>query len=231
MRNLAIVVLVFGCSGPSPARVVEPAVVEPAVSTGCERDEDCVLDAIDCSECGTCPGSEPLAATAEQWAEAEAECARNPPVRLNPRAAEIGLTAPTCSPCPDMPEMLPSWRAVCRDAECVAEAIPGSERPSALANPGDLLGPSPTADEAPGEAGCEEASDCVLTTWICSPCGAACPGTMSRAVLRRSLDAAMQGCVFEGPPPACGPCQGAPPGFRDWTVVSCSAGRCVAHSR
>jgi hypothetical protein len=242
MRKLIVFALVFGCSGPSSSPVVEPAVVEPAVSAGCERDEDCVLSGFDCSECGRCPDTPPWAATAEQLAEAERECAAHPPVRMIPNAGELGLDHPACSPCPDVPEMLPSWRAVCREASCMAEPIPGSERPTALAYTGDLIpgGPSTqgsvidhaaTADEAPGEAGCEEDSDCVLTTWICSPCGAACPGTMSRAMLKTSLDAAIAGCVIEGPPPACGPCQGEPPGFRDWTAVSCRGGTCVAHSR
>jgi hypothetical protein len=90
------------------------------------------------------------------------------------------------------------------------------------------------ADEAPGEAGCATDADCELTTWRCDPCGV-CPGTeRSRAVLRSSLAAALEGCVWTQAGdrpldrPACSPCSGPVDGFRDWSSVSCRDGRCVA---
>jgi hypothetical protein len=76
----------------------------------------------------------------------------------------------------------------------------------------------------------------VLTTWRCDPCGV-CPGeARSRAVLRSSLEAAVGACRWEQASdepvlrPACDPCPGPAPGFRDWTAVSCRDGRCVAHA-
>jgi hypothetical protein len=104
---------------------VENAAEAPGVPPGCERDQDCVLTAFDCSACGRCPDSPPYALTPAQLAAAEADCRRNPPARLDPDGRKSGRAFPACSPCPG-PTVAhrPAWKPVCRGHQCVAEIEP-----------------------------------------------------------------------------------------------------------
>jgi hypothetical protein len=105
----------------------------------CASDADCVLNPVDCSECGRCPDDEPSAVMRVKVDALRAECARHAPVRLNPRAAALGLQAPACSPCPGgLGQPRPLWRAVCRRGACGVEPA-GTQTPP---QGGDLPQPS-----------------------------------------------------------------------------------------
>jgi len=59
----------------------------------------------------------------------QAECERHPPIRLDPRAAPIGLQRPACAPCPlGLNEPRPLWRAICKGGGCAVEPA-GTEQP------------------------------------------------------------------------------------------------------
>jgi hypothetical protein len=132
--------LLAACSGAPAAPAEDAAAIEvarPAGPARCRSDGDCTLNPVDCSECGRCPGDTPTALMRAEVDSVSAECERHPPVRLNPRAAEIGLQRPACSPCPmGLGEPMPLFRAVCRDGGCAVEQ-------AGMAPPvdGDLTGP------------------------------------------------------------------------------------------
>ncbi len=113
------------------------AVGGDAVAGACRVDSDCVFNPVDCSECGRCPDSMPQVVSKSQVDELKRECAKHPPVRLNPKAREQGLAAPACSPCPRPPDPLPLWRPVCRKGTCRAEPA-GFEKTT---TPGGVLVP------------------------------------------------------------------------------------------
>ena len=113
------------CSGP-PVESEHDTPVHPVAQSAaparCESDDDCVLNPVDCSECGRCPGDEPSATMRAEVDSLQAECARHPPARLDPRAAAIGLQRPACSPCPlGLDEPRPLWRATCKGGGCTVE--------------------------------------------------------------------------------------------------------------
>jgi hypothetical protein len=143
MRSgLRTTLLAITCCAACSARIVvrgtAPSPGQLAEAARCRSDADCKLNPVDCSECGRCPGDEPVAATNAQIELLRAECARHPPVRLDPKAGPRGLTAPACSPCMrSLNEPLPVWRAVCREGTCAVEQK-GVEQPGPA--PGSGIG-------------------------------------------------------------------------------------------
>ena len=130
-----------GCVAPS-ADAARPGKAAPApVQTRCRTDADCVLDPVDCSECGRCPGDTPLAVLKFQVPALEDECVRHPPARLNPKAHELGLAVPSCSPCAGPVEVQILWKPVCRQGACAVEQAGTQERPRP--GPADLVIPPP----------------------------------------------------------------------------------------
>lgn len=104
----------------------------------CVRDDDCVVTAFDCSECGRCPGDPPGAATRAALAAAEEQCRLHPPIRNDPHAAALGVAVPACQPCDGGPhDVVTLYRAACRAGQCIAEAYATEPVPP----PGALLAP------------------------------------------------------------------------------------------
>jgi hypothetical protein len=100
----------------------------PADPTACARVEDCVLTNFDCTACGRCPGSPPVALSGKALVELEAKCRRHPPARLNPNAKQ-GTPRPKCGKCPSVEpnRPVPSFRAVCSEKHCLAIPEPVRE--------------------------------------------------------------------------------------------------------
>jgi hypothetical protein len=125
---------------PVPAqRVKADHVAQPTEAALCRSEADCVVNPVDCSECGRCPDDEPVAVMRAELDSLRAECARHPPVRLNPRAASLGLRPPACSPCPGgLGEPRPLWRALCKGGACAVEQTGTEQFPRG----GELTSPS-----------------------------------------------------------------------------------------
>jgi hypothetical protein len=116
--------------GTATHRVYEP---DPAA---CLLDSDCILSGFDCSECGRCPKTPPVAVTAKQDVQVQAECMRNPPARLRPR--HLGPAAPACSPCAgSITDDIVEYQAVCDAGRCKARVTGTKPRP--VPRPDDLL--------------------------------------------------------------------------------------------
>jgi hypothetical protein len=197
----------------------------PALDPSCANDADCVLNPVDCSECGRCPDDEPSAVMRAKVDALRAECARHAPVRLNPRAAALGLQAPACSPCPGgLGQPRPLWRAVCRGGACGVEPA-GTQPPPQ----GDLAQPSSAVLPA-FDRTCASDADCALTgreiedglprTHAC------CPGCTERAVSREWLTRFQSACDSR-PPPSCPPIGCPMPLLR----AVCVAGQCASTTR
>lgn len=151
----------------------------------CGVDADCVLTNFDCSECGRCPDTPPLAMPPRALKRVDEECKRHPPARLARGSQLARGPMPACSPCP--PSLLrtaaPIYRAACVESRCQAvvdfyQVIPPSE-------------PSLRAEAAPTTASgdariCSNADDCVLTNFDCTACGR-CPGTPPAALNGQAL--------------------------------------------
>jgi len=151
LQVVALAFLAFGaCSADSAARRAPSRVTLAAADDRCHGDADCVFNPVDCSECGPCPDSQPTAVLATQIPMLREECARNPPVRLNPHAASMGLTPPNCAPCNQPEDPRPIWRPVCLDGACQVLQVGVEERKpptDSLALPGtERLQPGPSAD-------------------------------------------------------------------------------------
>jgi hypothetical protein len=157
------------CSNPSVVPSEKMAKVSvasaPNEAAHCRGDEECVLNPVDCSECGRCPGDEPSAAMRAMVDSLRLECERHPPVRLDPRAAALGLRPPACSACNGgLNEPSPLWRAVCRGGLCAAEragTLPASQSIELLApvTPAATPGALPPLD-----ASCLSDADCALVS-------------------------------------------------------------------
>ena len=227
---LAAVACYAACSNPSvvPSEKMAKTRGVSAPAALCRGDEECVLNPVDCSECGRCPGDEPSATMRAMVDSLRQECERHPPVRLNPRAAALGLRPPACSPCnggPNQPR--PLWRAVCKGSTCAAEragTLPASQST-------DLLAPSsPVA--APGllpplDASCSVDADCALVSSEIEDdlprTHACCSGCTERAASRAWVARFRKACEA-APPPQCPPLGCPMPILR----AACQSGHCIA---
>ena len=220
------------CSNPSVVPSEKTAKIRgvsaPADVAHCRGDEECVLNPVDCSECGRCPGDEPSATMRAMVDSLRLECARHPPVRLNPRAAALGLQRPACSPCTGgLNEPRPLWRAVCKGGTCAAEYA-GTQKPfpsielSAPLSPTAALGTVPPLD-----ASCAIDVDCALVSSEIEDdlprTHACCPGCTERAASRAWVARFRKACE-SAPPPQCPPIGCPMPYLR----AVCQAGQCTA---
>lgn len=142
----------------------------------CGVDADCTLKTFDCSECGPCPDTPPLAMPSRAFKRVEEECKRHPPARLARRPGDAKRPMPACSPCmTSLPRTAaPIYRAACKENRCQAvldfyQGIAHSSAPS-------LRGEATPATMAGDARACSNADDCVLTNFDCTACGR-CPGT------------------------------------------------------
>jgi hypothetical protein len=206
----------------------------------CEADGDCGLTNFDCSECGRCPDSPPLAIPPRALKRVEAECKKHPPARLARRLGDARGPMPACSPCP--PTLLrtaaPIYRAACVASRCQPvvdfyQVTPASEAPlRAEAAPASKPGDARTCSSA------EE--DCVLTNFDCTACGR-CPGSPPVALNGRALVELEAKCRRHpparldrkpkpgAPRPKCGKCPPLDPKRPiPWFRVDCIEGHCQA---
>jgi hypothetical protein len=219
------------CSVPPtapPSAATASHAAPPAEPARCRGDDDCVLSPVDCSECGRCPGDEPSAVLRTEIGALQADCARHPPVRLDPHAAALGLRPPACAPCPlGLNEPRPLWRAICRDGGCGVEPA-GTEQPFAGS---DLIQSSaPTAKARalePPDTSCAVDSECVILTAEIEEglpgTHACCPGCKAHAVNRDWAARFQSGCEA-APPPACPPIGCPLPLLR----AACKEGQCAS---
>ncbi|HJX66882.1 MAG TPA: hypothetical protein VJ860_23370 [Polyangia bacterium] len=100
----------------------------PADPTTCSSAQDCVLTNFDCTACGRCLGSPPVAINGRALVELEAKCRKHPPTRLNPNPKQA-IPRPKCGKCPavDPKRPVPSFRAACSDKHCQAIPEPARE--------------------------------------------------------------------------------------------------------
>jgi hypothetical protein len=152
----------------------------------CGMDADCVVTNFDCSECGRCPDSPPLAVPPRALKRLDTECRKHPPARL----ARDGVLArgpmPACSPCMSSFQQtaVPIYRAACVESRCqaVVDFYQVINPPSSPSLPGDV-----SHATAPGDATtCSSVEDCVLTKFDCTACGR-CPGSPPVALNGKAL--------------------------------------------
>jgi hypothetical protein len=213
---------------PSEKMTKTSGVSAPTEAAPCRGDEACVLNPVDCSECGRCPGDEPSATMRAMVDSLRLECERHPPVRLNPRAAALGLRPPACSPCNGgMNEPRPLWRAVCKGGSCAAEyagTLPASQsiELSTPLSPAAAPGAFPPLD-----ASCSSDVDCALLSSEIEDdhprTRACCPGRTARAASRAWVARFRQACE-SAPPPQCPPIGCPTPHLH----AVCLVGQCTA---
>jgi hypothetical protein len=158
----------------------------------------------------------------------QAECARHPPTRLNPRAAAIGLQPPACSPCPlGLNEPRPLWRATCKGGGCAVEPA-GTQQPyrgGELTQPSSPTPPGPAA-LGPAETSCAGDAECVILTLEIEDdlprTRACCPGCSAHAV-NREWAARFRSSCESAPPSQCPPLGCPMPLLR----AACRAGQCA----
>jgi hypothetical protein len=150
----------------------------------CGADADCVLKNFDCSACGPCLDTPPLAMPPRAFQRVEKECKKHPPARLARRPGDARGPMPACSPCRStLPRTAtPIYRAACVESRCQAVV----DFYQVIPPPGDsvLRGNAATA---PGDARtCSNPDDCALTNFDCTTCGR-CPGSPPVALNGQAL--------------------------------------------
>ncbi|HJX54557.1 MAG TPA: hypothetical protein VJ801_17455 [Polyangia bacterium] len=203
----------------------------------CGADADCVLTNFDCSECGPCPDTPPLAITPRALKHVEEECKKHPPARLARRPGDARGPMPACSPCPSslLRTAAPIYRAACVENRCQAvvdfyQVTPPSEAP--------LRGQAAPATASRDARTCSNADDCTLTNFECTACGR-CPGSPPvalngqalvdlQAKCRKHPPARLDPKPKQGAPrPKCAKCPPLEPKRPiPWFRVDCVEGQC-----
>ncbi len=205
----------------------------------CGVDADCALQTFDCSECGPCPDTPPLALPPRAFKRLEEECKRHPPARLARRPGDARGPRPACSPCMTSPRIAtPTYRAACVENRCRAvvdfyQVI----APPSVSSLRDKIARATASGDA---RTCATADDCVLTNFDCTVCGR-CPGTPPAALngqalvdreakCRKHPPARLDPRAKKGVPrPKCAKCASPEPKCPiPWFQVDCVAGRCQA---
>ena len=152
----------------------------------CGADADCVLTNFDCSECGPCPDTPPLAMPPRAFKRLEAECKKHPPARLARRSQLARGPMPACSPCmTSLPRTAaPIYRAACVENRC--QAVVDFYQVITPLSGSSLRGEAAPATALGDVRTCSNADDCALTNFDCTACGR-CPGTPPAALNGQAL--------------------------------------------
>jgi hypothetical protein len=113
----------------APLRGEAPPATASDRARTCSDADDCALTNFDCSACGRCPGSPPVAFNGRALVALEAKCRKHPPARLDPKPKQ-GAPRPKCAKCPslDPKRPIPWFRVDCIEGQCQVISEPAREQ-------------------------------------------------------------------------------------------------------
>ena len=114
---------------PSEPPLRAEAATVPSDARTCSNAGDCALTNFDCTACGRCPGSPPVAFNGQALVDLEAKCRKHPPARLDPKP-KPGAPRPKCAKCPplDPKRPIPWFRVDCIEGHCQVIPEPAREQ-------------------------------------------------------------------------------------------------------